>query len=89
MFKVKSFPHFNRLLNRGYHNYFINLKGKLRSSKFINWSDIPGKDYFVLNLSDESEQYLTEAELFDKKLTNIGYALYRDALYCYDEKDDE
>jgi len=61
-------------------DFFIQLNGCLRSSKRIVWEeDI--KKFFVINHIDDSEQELTEAQLMDKRYTNIGYAMSKGALF--------
>jgi len=60
--------------------FFILLKGNLRSSKRIVW-DEEEKRFFIINFIDDSEQELTEAQLMDKGYTNIGYAMSKGALF--------
>ena len=60
--------------------FFILLKGYLRSSKRIMW-DEEEERFFIINFIDETEQELTEAQLMDKSYTNIGYALTNGALF--------
>jgi hypothetical protein len=60
--------------------FFILLKGNLRSSKRIVW-DEEEKRFFIINFIDDSEQELTEAQLMDKGYTNIGYAMTKGALF--------
>ena len=58
---------------------FIKISGGLKSSKHITYD---GQDeFFVLNLIDESKQVLTEKQMKDKDVTNIGFALNVGALY--------
>lgn len=81
--KIKDLLHLNKLINEGKHDFFILLNGGLRSSKFIEYND-KIKKYYVFNEIDDSDEYFTETELFNQKLTNIGYALYKGSLYAYD-----
>lgn len=60
--------------------FFILLVGNLRSSKRIIWDEEEGR-FFVLNLIDDTEQELTEAQLMDREYTNIGFAISRGALF--------
>lgn len=60
--------------------FFIRLKGCLRSTKHIVW-DEEGKRFFVFNYIDNTEQELTEAQLMDRDCTNIGYAMTEGALF--------
>jgi len=58
---------------------FILLNGKLRSSKHIRYYP-DDNSFYVLNLIDDSEQELTEAQILDSKYTNIGQAMEKGAL---------
>lgn len=60
--------------------FFIRLRGCLRSSKHIVW-DEEEKLFFVWNYIDDSEQGLTESRLMDRDYTNIGYAITKGALF--------
>lgn len=60
--------------------FFILLRGYLRSSKRIVWEENE-KKFFIINFIDDSEQELTEAQLMDKGYTNIGYAITKGALF--------
>jgi len=61
-------------------DFFILLRGYLRSSKRIVWEE-DEKRFFIINFIDDSEQELTEAQLMDKGYTNIGYAMTKGALF--------
>ena len=60
--------------------FFIRLKGCLRSTKHIVW-DEEDRLFFIWNYIDDTEQKLTEAQLMDHEYTNIGYAMTRGALF--------
>ena len=60
--------------------FFILLKGYLRSSKRIVWEE-GEKKFFIINFIDETEQELTEAQLMDRDYTNIGFAMTKGALF--------
>jgi len=60
--------------------FFILLNHGLGSSKDIVW-DAETKRFHVFNHIDQTEQHLTERQLMDESLTNIGYALKRGALF--------
>lgn len=60
--------------------FFILLRGYLRSSKRIVWEE-GEKKFFIINFIDETEQVLTEAQLMDSTYTNIGYAMKKGALF--------
>ena len=61
-------------------DFFILLRGYLRSSKRIIW-DEGDKHFFIFNYIDDTEQVLTEAQLMDREYTNIGYAMTKGALF--------
>ena len=54
--------------------YFIQLQGGLRSCKRIEFDGITGI-FYIENCMSDTEQELTEQELFDESITNIGRAL--------------
>jgi len=63
--------------------FFILLNYGLRSSKDIVW-EAEAKKFHVFNHIDQTEQHLTERQLMDERLTNIGYAMKRGALFKHD-----
>ena len=64
-------------------DFYIALNGGLRSSKTITY--IPSNNTFeIFNDIDGSFDILTEEELFDRKHTNLGYALENNALFAYE-----
>ena len=58
---------------------FILLNGGLRSSKHIRYYP-DDNSFYVLNLIDDSEQELTEAQILDGGYSNIGEAMKKGAL---------
>ena len=58
---------------------FILLNGGLRSSKHIRYYP-DDNSFYVLNLIDDSEQELTEAQILDGAYSNIGEAMKKGAL---------
>ena len=61
-------------------DFYIALRGRLRSSKHIRW--IPESGIFwICNMIDGSEQDLTEGQIMDPEYTNIGEALRMGALF--------
>ena len=60
--------------------FFILLNHGLRSSKDIVW-DAKAKKFHVFNHIDQTEQHLTERQLMDERLTNIGLGMKRGALF--------
>lgn len=80
--KVKSLEHLKQILSDRdgeTREFFILLNGGLRSSKLMSWDG--GNTFYVLNLIDDTEQELSEAQLMDRSYTNVGYALENGALY--------
>ena len=58
---------------------YILLNGRLRSSKHIRYYP-DDNSFYVLNLIDDSEQELTEAQILDSSYTNISEAMKKGAL---------
>ena len=58
---------------------FSLLNGGLRSSKHIRYHP-DDNSFYVLNLIDDSEQELTEAQILDSSYTNIAEAMEKGAL---------
>ena len=61
-------------------DFFILLRGYLRSSKLIIWEQ-DEKRFFIINFIDDTEEELTEVQLMDRDYTNIGYAMTKGALF--------
>lgn len=77
--KVKDVAHLRQLIETKSKHFFIQLNFGLRSSKFIS-SD--GDRFCIFNEIDGSEDVLTEEELMDEGLTNVGKAMKYGALFC-------
>ncbi len=76
--RIKTIEHLKELAKNGLE-CFILLNGGLRSSKHIRYySD--DNSFYVLNLIDDSEQELTEAQILDSGYSNIGEAMKKGAL---------
>ena len=60
--------------------FFILLRPYLRSSKYIWWDEQAGH-FEVINHIDGSEQVLSESEMMDKSLTNIGEAIEKGSFF--------
>ena len=58
---------------------FILLNGNLRSSKHIRYYP-DDNSFYVINLIDDSEQELTEAQILSSDYSNIGEAMKKGAL---------
>jgi len=76
--RIKTIEQLKELAKNGL-DCFILLNGGLRSSKHIRY--YPDENsFYVLNLIDDSEQELTEAQILDSSYTNIGEAMRKGAL---------
>jgi len=63
--------------------FFILLNHGLRSSKDIVW-DGDAKRFHIFNQIDQTEQHLTERQIMNQSLTNIGCAMTKGALFKHD-----
>ncbi len=80
MKQVRTVAELNQMLDEHKHEFVILLNGGVKSSKYIDHSS-PGH-YYVLNYIEYSVQILSEEELFDETLTNIGRAMQAGAFFC-------
>jgi len=80
--KITSIEHLKAEAEQG-AEFFILLNYGLRSTKDIVW-DADAKTFHVFNQIDQTEQQLTEQQIMDERLTNIGYAMKRGALFKHD-----
>jgi len=76
--RIKTIEQLKELAKNGM-DCFILLNGGLRSSKHIRYYP-DDNSFYVLNLIDDSEQELTEAQILDSSYTNIGEAMRKGAL---------
>ena len=73
---VKNTAQLKRLIEEGCHTYAIVLAGGIGvySKKTISYNkDL--KKFKIINHIDDTEQYLSDKELLDHKITNIGKAM--------------
>jgi hypothetical protein len=78
--QVKSVNQLKTILADGEtKDFFILLHFGLRSSKAISFDG--DNTFYVLNEIDGTEQELTEQELMDSDITNIGKAINNGAFY--------
>ena len=85
--KVESLKHLKEILSDGSnHDFFILLNFGLRSYKIMSWDG--GDVFYVLNLIDDTEQNLSEAQLMDETLTNIGAAITKGAFFWENWEDE-
>lgn len=81
--QVKSMDQLKTILADGEtKDFFIQLHFGLRSSKAISFDG--DNTFYVLNEIDGTEQELTEQELMDSDITNIGKAINNGAFYLCD-----
>jgi len=77
--KVKDVEHLKTLASKdGGEEFIMMLKHRLISRKHISWD---GDNFWVLNYIDNSDEILTEKQIQDDKLTNIGKAIRKGAFY--------
>ena len=76
--RIRTIERLKELAKNGL-DCFILLNGGLRSSKHIRYYP-DDNSFYVLNLIDDSEQELTEAQILDSSYTNIGEAVRKGAL---------
>ena len=76
--RIKTIEQLKELAKNGL-DCFILLNGGLRSSKHIRYYP-DDNSFYVLNLIDDSEQELTEAQILDSSYTNIAEAMEKGAL---------
>ena len=81
--KVESIQQLKQLAIEGKHEYYIQLNFGLKSSKYIvydkyNWL------FNITNEIDDTYEELTESQLSDQRITNIGDAINKGAFFTYD-----
>lgn len=77
--KVKTIEHLKELIKQGKREYSIVLNGGIKSSKYIGYGQ-KQKRFYIFNYVDDSEQVLTEKQIMNPKITNIGKAIKLGAL---------
>lgn len=82
MTKVESVAHLREMVQAGHHDYFIALNFGMRSSKTVD-VDEDGK-FYIVNEIDDTEDVLTEEDLMDERMTNVGKAIILGAFYSYE-----
>ena len=81
--KVETVDQLKRQLSKKQTEFFILLNGGFHSSKHIELSR-QGR-FSIMNYIDSSSQTLSEKQLFDRTITNIGRAMTFGAFYCEGE----
>lgn len=84
MTKVTSTEQLREMIAQGVHDFFILLNGNARSSKYMDYSP-KNKKYFIVNEIDQTNQTLNEKNLFNRRHTNIGYAIEQGAFFSYED----
>ena len=83
MAKITSTAQLREMIENGVHDFFIQCNFGARSSKCIDYNPETGK-YHIINEVDGSKQILGEKNLFNRKYTNIGYAITQGSFFSYD-----
>ncbi len=78
--RVRTVDQLKKYLGQGKTEFFILLRGGLRSSKYIQPTS-QGR-FWVVNYIDSTDQTLSQKQLVDDSLTNIGRAMEAGAFYC-------
>jgi tRNA-dihydrouridine synthase len=76
--RIRTIKELKHLVKNGL-DCFILLNGGIRSSKHIRYCS-KNKHFSVFNLIDDSEQELTQSQIFDSAYSNIGEAMKKGAL---------
>ena len=79
--KIKTVKALKKAIENEENDFFLVVGGFARSSKTIFLTE--DNKFDITNEIDDSEQTLTEDELFDETLTNIGKAMKLGAFYKY------
>lgn len=83
MFKqIKSLDELKQICDGETHDFFIQLKYGLRSSKNISYNKEQDK-FFIFNEIDGTEDVLDSKQIMDEDYTNVGKAIINGALYQY------
>ena len=69
MKKIETVDALKKAIASGHNECAILLVGNMRSSKYISYD---GKKFDVSNYIDGTDQKLSEEELFDEGISNIG-----------------
>jgi hypothetical protein len=75
---VENLKDFKSLLKEGYYEYLLQLGGGIAFSRKSIFYD-NGK-FQIVNHIDDTEQNLTEKQLMNKRITNVGLGIKRRAL---------
>ena len=84
MLQIKTVDELRKAIADENTDLCIMLNGGLRSSKFINESDEPDKEFYVFSENDGTEDNFSQSDLFDSFLSNIGEAMNKGAFYMYE-----
>jgi hypothetical protein len=78
--QIKDIEELKNLSNEHQVECFIALNGGVISRKLVSY-DEDNKKFWILNLIDESEQELTDKQMNDDEITNIGKAIRLGSFY--------
>ena len=78
--KIQTVDQLKGYLSKRGAEFFILLSGGVRSTKHIT-PTARGK-FRVMNYIDNTDQIVSQKQLFDETLTNIGRAMEAGAFYC-------
>lgn len=84
MTKVTTTEQLREMIAQGVHDFFIQLNFGGRSSKFMDYSP-KDKRYLITNEIDGSKQRLNEKNLFNRRWTNVGYAIQQGSFFSYED----
>lgn len=82
MTKVLSVAHLREMVQAGHHDFFIALNFGMRSSKTVNIDE--DGTFYIINEIDDTEDVMTEEDLMDERITNVGKAIKLGAFYSYE-----
>jgi hypothetical protein len=83
--QVRTIEELRKILDKGASEFFVQLWGGARSWKTLTYADKLDKDgnykIHIYNDFDATVQVLTEKNLFNRKYTNIGFAMERGGFF--------
>ena len=80
LIKVKDLAHLKKLTDGQLSEFRMQLNGGVFSRKWISY-DRENKNFHIENCIDGSRQVLTETRLMDSRITLIGEAITKGALW--------
>jgi len=82
--KIKSIDELKQIADNedGAECYIVLAGGLAKSSKLIKYHE-PNDKFYIINYVDSTTQELKPKQLLNKKYTNIGEAIIKNAFYAY------